>query len=74
MKAYSRGKWVGEAEQFSSGELREGGRYTGTFIVLEDGPNYLGSVIFSVKGGKIVGKCAKWYWEFRDTDLVPTEY
>lgn len=74
MKAYSRGKWVGDTTQFENGELREGGKYIGTFLVSEDGPNYLGTIMFSVKGGKITAQCAKWYWEFKDGDLVPTEY
>lgn len=73
MKVYSRGKWVGDTTQFDGGELREGGKYSGTFLVSEDGPNYLGAIMFSVSGGKISGKCAKWYWEFNDRDLVPSE-
>lgn len=74
MKMYSRGKWVGENTEFEKGELRNGGKYYGIFMVADDGPNYLGSIIFGVKSGKISGQCAKWYWEFSDKDLIPTEF
>lgn len=74
MKRYSKGIWRGEDTVFSSQKLKEGGRYTGMFLVFEDGPNYLGSVLFSVYGGKISGKCMRGYWEFKKENLVPNEF
>lgn len=74
MKRYSKGVWRGETTQFEHTELKRGGRYTGDFLVFEDGPNYLGSVLFSVYGGRIQAQAMKYYWEFKDKDLVPTDY
>lgn len=74
MKRYRKGIWRGEDSEFEYDYLLRGGRYTGMFLVFEDGPNYLGSVLFSVYGGKISGKCMKGYWDFKDEWLVPNEY
>ena len=74
MKRYSKGIWRGEDTTFESAELKNGGRYKGDFLVFEDGPNYLGSILFSVYGGKVSAQSMKYYWEFRDKDRVPTEY
>ena len=74
MKRYSKGIWRGDDSEFEYSDLRKGGRYTGTFLVFDDGPNYLGSVLFSVYGGKISGKCMKGYWEFKDEHLIPNDY
>lgn len=74
MKRYKRGVWRGEDTEFNYDTLRKGGRYTGTFLVFEDGPNYLGSVLFSVHRGKISGQCMRGYWEFKDEWLVPNEW
>ena len=74
MKRYSKGIWRGEDTEFEHDKLRRGGRYTGTFLVFDDGPNYLGSVLFSVYGGKVSGKSMKGYWEFRKENLVPTDF
>lgn len=74
MKRYSKGVWRGETTQFEHTELKRGGRYTGDFLVFEDGPNYLGSVLFSVYGGRIQAQAMKYYWEFKDKDLTPTDF
>lgn len=74
MKRYSKGIWRGEDTQFDEAELKNGGRYTGEFLVFDDGPNYLGSVLFVVYGGRVSAKAMKCYWEFRDKDLVPNEF
>lgn len=74
MKRYSKGIWRGEDTQFDGAELKSGGRYKGDFLVFEDGPNYLGSILFSVYGGKVSAQSMKYYWEFKDKDRVPTEY
>lgn len=74
MKRYSKGVWRGETTQFEHTELKRGGRYTGDFLVFEDGPNYLGSVLFSVYGGRIQAQAMKYYWEFKDKDLIPTDF
>lgn len=73
MKAYRKGIWRGEDSEFEYEYLLKGGRYTGQFLVFEDGPNYLGSVLFSVYGGKVSGKCMKGYWEFRKEWEIPAE-
>lgn len=74
MKRYSKAIWRGEDTPFDNKELKQGGRYTGDFLVFDDGPNYLGSVLFSVYGGKVTGQSMKYYWEFKDEHLVPTEW
>lgn len=73
MKQYSKGIWRGEDTQFDNEELKQGGRYRGTFLVFEDGPNYLGSVLFTVYGGRVTAKCMRGYWEFKEENRVPTE-
>lgn len=74
MKRYKKGVWRGEDTEFEYEFLLKNGRYTGTFLVFKDGPNYLGSVLFSVYGGKVSGQCMKGYWEFKDEWLVPNEW
>lgn len=74
MKRYRKGIWRGENTEFEYEELIKGGRYTGQFLVFEDGPNYLGSVLFSVYGGKVSGQAMKNYWEFKEKDIVPNEW
>lgn len=74
MKRYSKGTWRGEDTTFERKELKHGGRYTGDFLVFEDGPNYMGSVLFHVYGGQVTAQCMKYYWEFKDKDLVPNEF
>lgn len=74
MKRYSRATWRGEDTAFERKELKRGGRYTGDFLVFEDGPNYMGCVLFSVYGGKVAGQAMKNYWEFKDEYLVPTDF
>lgn len=74
MKRYSKAIWRGEDTEFDHQELKKGGRYTGDFLVFEDGPNYMGAVLFTVYGGRVSGQCMKFYWEFKDEHLVPTEF
>lgn len=74
MKRYKKAIFRGEDSDFEYEMLRRGGRYTGTFLVFEDGPNYLGSVLFSVYGGKVSGKSMKGYWEFRKEWRVPNDW
>lgn len=74
MKRYSKAVWRGENTAFEHQELKRGGRYRGDFLVFEDGPNYLGSVLFSVYNGRVTAVSMKYYWEFKDKDLVPTGF
>lgn len=74
MKRYRKAIYRGEDAEFEYDLLRKNGRYTGMFLVFEDGPNYLGSVLFSVYGGKVSGQCMKGYWEFRDEWAVPNDW
>lgn len=74
MKRYDKAVWRGEDTEFSNQKLKKGGRYTGTFLVFEDGPNYLGSVLFSVYNGKISGQSMRGYWEFKEINRVPNEW
>lgn len=71
MKRYTKGVWRGEDTQFERQELKKGGRYTGEFLVFEDAPNYLGSVLFSVYGGRVSAVCMKCYWDFKEKDAAP---
>lgn len=74
MKRYSKGTWRGEDTRFERQELKRGGRYTGDFLVFEDGPNYLGSVLFNVYGGKVMAQSMKYYWDFKEKDRVPADF
>lgn len=74
MKRYSKGIWRGEDTMFEHRELKNGGKYRGEFLVFDDGPNYLGSVLFLVHSGQVSAVSMKYYWEFKDRDLVPNEF
>lgn len=73
-KRYSKGTWRGETTEFDYDCLRNGGRYTGDFLVFEDSREGLGAVLFSVTRGKISGQCMKCYWDFQDRHEVPNEF
>lgn len=71
MKCYGRGKYLGDDYEGDNAHIDTGHYYDGLFLVFEDGPGYEGAVLFSVARGKLVAKCPKLFWQFRDKDLLP---